>query len=421
MNGKRYDNWVPPPRPQWVERVNTEGSYLDIKSIVPLDEDSLIKTAVANTGLSEFGDDHWYEPFKILIKGVEEESELNLFGRIMSRTDLLLYLEARLRIEDCYKRNPEIDAEEITSPLFIIGQGRSGTSVLQNMMSMDPDNGTILSWEAMMPCPPPEKATYRTDPRIEKADKILTQMNRVTPEICAMHEFRAQLPTENIHLHCLGFRSPGWFNSFVGQSPTYLNYIAQQDNTLIYQYEKRVLKLLQWKNRRKHWVLKNPVSILHLPDLLKVYPDAKFIWTHRDPVKALSSEINLIGTLNWVRSDHPFIGESLAQFTDASLVAGMLSQPIDWLESGALPLDQLCNIHYQEFVKSPMAVVEKIYGQFGIEMTGAGRVAMQKYMDDNPRSSRPTHQYDVGSSQLVNKERELFKRYQDYFSVPSEV
>ena len=418
--GKRYDNWTPPKRPDWVDRINAEGSYLDLKSVVPLDEDSLIKAAKANTGLSDFGADDWYEPFKVLIKAVEEESELNLMGRLMSRTDLLLYLEARLGIEDCYKKHPKIDEEEIRSPLFIIGMGRSGTSALQNLLSMDPNNGTISSWEAMIPCPPPETATYRTDPRIERADKILTQMNRVTPEIEAIHEFTARLPTENIHLHCIGFRSPGWFNSFVGQAPSYLAYISQQDNTLVYQYEKRILKLLQWKNPRKHWVLKNPYSMLHLPDLMKVYPDAKFIWNHRDPIKSLASEISLIGTLNWIRSDHPFIGDSLAQFTDASLTAGMMCQPIDWLESGVLQKDRLCNIQYQDFIKQPMQVVEKIYAQFGVEMTPEGRAAMQKYMDDHPRSSRPGHAYDLGSPERISKERALFKRYQGYFAVPSE-
>lgn len=417
---QRYANWTPPKRPDWVERINNEGRCMDIKSVVPLDQDSLLRTAKANTGLDDFGADDWAEPFKVLVEAVDREAELTLMGRLMSRQELLLYLEARLRIEDCYKRHPEIDDERIESPLFIIGQGRSGTSVLQNVMSMDPDNGTILHWEALFPCPPPEKATYRSDARIEKAHQLLTQWNRVTPEIQAMHEFAGQLPIENIQLHCLSFRSPGWFNSFVGQAPSYLAYMSTQDNALIYRYEKRVLKLLQWKNPRKHWVLKNPVSILHLPDVLKVYPDAKFIWTHRDPIKALSSEISLIGTLNWIRSDHPFIGESLANFTDARLVAAMLSQPIDWLESGAFPQDQLCNIQYREFMQSPLGVVEKIYAQFGIEMTASGRAAMQKYMDDHPRSSRPGHQYDLGSAERVKQERELFRRYQDYFSVPSE-
>ena len=418
--GKRYADWTPPKRPDWVEQVNNEGRCMDIQSVVPLDENSLLRTAKTNTGLDEFGDDDWHEPFKVLTESIDSEAELTLMGRLMSRNELLLYLEGRLRIEDCYKRHPEIDSEEIESPLFIIGQGRSGTSVLQNMMSMDPDNGTILHWEALFPYPPPEKATYRSDPRIEKAHALLTQMNRVTPEIQAMHEFAGHLPIENIQLHCLNFRSPGWFNSFAGQAPTYLAYMSKQDNALIYRYEKRVLKFLQWKNPRKHWVLKNPYSILHLPDVLKVYPDAKFIWTHRDPIKALSSEISLIGTLNWIRSDHPFIGESLASFTDASLVAAMLSQPIDWLKSGALPKAQLCNIQYDEFVKSPMNVIENIYAQFGVEMTPTGRAAMQKYMDDNPRSSRPSHQYDLGSVARVQKERELFRRYQEYFSVRSE-
>jgi len=417
----RRKTWTPPERPDWVKRVNEEGDCMDIKGVVPLNENSLLNTAKHNTGLDDFGDDDWYEPFKILIKSIEEEAQLNLIGRLMTRTDLLLYLEARLQIEDTIKKNPEILEQEIKQPIMIIGQGRSGTSVLQNVLSMDPDNAVLKEWEIAYPCPPPEKATYKTDPRIKKADGFLTMVNRVIPEIQSMHEFGADMPMECIKLHCLTFNSPAWFNSFGGEIPSYNAAMANRSVVPVFEYEKKVLKLLQWKNPRKHWLLKSPASIIHIPEILEVFPDMGFVWIHRDPVKALSSVVNLIGNLMWCRSDHPFTNFAMERYTDADAGAAMMSQPIEWIESGVLPKERLCSVQYLDFMKDPMAIVSHIYDYLGIEMTEEGRHAMSKYMSENPRSSRPVHKYNAGDPEQIKIERAAYKKHQDYFNVPSEV
>ena len=292
--------------------------------------------------------------------------------------------------------------------------------MLQNVLSADPNNGTVLNWEAQFPCPPPEAATYDTDPRIDRADGITTQWNRVAPSIESMHEFNGRVPTESIHLHCLSFRSPGWLDLF-GQSPSYSAYIMAQDPAEAYRYEKRVLKLLQWRNPRRTWIMKSPVTLLHMPSVLEVYPDAGFVWPHRDPVKALASVVSLIGTLHWMRSDVPFLGDSLAQFTNADLVAGMLAQPIGWLESGQLPPEQLYNIRYRDLVADPMGAIAGMYEHFGLELGSDSRAAMQGYMDAHPRSSRPGHEYDIGTVDEIALEREAFRPYQEYFDVADEL
>src|SRR5438046_1657183 len=131
--------WQPPPRPEWVQRINEEGYCMDISGVVPLDEKSLLESAMRSTGLSDFGVDDWREPFRILLKSLDEEAELNLMGRIRTRSEILNTLEARLQIEETYKRHPEIDEQKVAQPIIIIGQGRSGTSFLQNVLSMNPD------------------------------------------------------------------------------------------------------------------------------------------------------------------------------------------------------------------------------------------------------------------------------------------
>ncbi len=416
----RRRRWQAPERPDWVARINSEGRHFDLRAVVPLDERSLIDAAVRTTGLDDFGDDDWREPFLRFIASADEESELTLMGRLMLRSDIVNLLQARLQIEATYKAHPEIEDEEIVKPLLIIGQGRSGTSMLQNVLSADPRNGTMRTWEAIFPCPPPEAATYDTDPRVARADALVTMWNRVTPTIESMHEFNAVVPTENIQMQALSFQALAWFN-VLAQVPSYSAYMMQKDPAEAYRYEKRVLKLLQWHNPRRTWVMKSPFALTHLPSVLEVYPDIGFIWTHRDPVKALSSVVSLVGTLHWMRSDNPFIGDSLAQFTNSDLAAGMITQPIGWLESGVVPRERLCNIQYLDLVADPLGTIAQIYAAFDLELSDTSRAAMQAYMDANPRSSRPTHDYDIGTQDEIALEREAFAAYVEYFDVPAEI
>ncbi|MET0983818.1 MAG: sulfotransferase [Steroidobacteraceae bacterium] len=425
----RRKGWTPQPRPEWVRRINEEGSYLDLRGVIPLDANSLLATATQNTGLSDFGTDDWYEPFQVLVQSLDNEAELHLIGRIMARGELLMFLEGRLWIEDTYKKHPEIEDEQIVKPLMIMGQGRSGTTGMHHLLASDPANRAPMTWEVLLPYPPPEKATFDRDPRIEKAVNRFNLWNRVTPEIVAMHDFSGALATENIHIQCLCFQSPLWLN-MLGQIPSYNAYMEKRSLVPAYEYEKRVLKYLQWKNPGDRWVHKTPAYTDTMPAALEVFPDAQFIWMHRDPVKALSSMVSTAGTINWARSDRAFIGGDvqgqfgdLESFTSAHVSAARLNAAIDRLEAGVPPKRQLCNVQYVDFVKDPLKTVEQIYAYFSIPIKEASFAAMRRHIEERARErrSRQPYVYEMGTPEQIAKERELYRRYQTYFSVADEV
>jgi Sulfotransferase family len=412
--------WKPPDRPAWVQRINDEGAAMDIRGIVPLDEESLLRAAMDSTGLSDFGaDDYWRDAFSVFVTSLEQDADLNLLGRIRTRSDILQLLEARLRVEDTYKRHPEIDDEQIVQPIIIIGQGRSGTSLLHNVLAADPENGVPRHWEQMFPVPPPETATYFTDPRIERADALLQQFNRVTPTMESMHEWGALVPMEDCVMLGMSFMSPSWMDA-LGQVASYDAWIFQQDMKPALRYEERVLKLLQWKNPRTRWVLKDPLHLDRLELLLGVWPDACFVWTHRDPVRALASLVSLIGTLQWGRTDHPFRGPSLEYMSNPELTAARFNAAADQLDTGVVPPKQMFNVLFTDLVADPVGTVAQMYAHFGIELTDEGRIALERYMQENPRDNRPPHRFSAGSDQAVARAREAFARYQRRFAVPSE-
>ena len=411
-------DWKPPPRPEWVARVNEEVRGMDIASLVPLEPAELIARAMANTGLSDFGQDPWREGFEILVKALNEEADLNLFGRLMTRSDLLIWLEERLAIEDAYRRHPEIDEQVVDAPVFIVGQARSGTSILFELLSTDGRFGVPTNWEIMFPCPPPEAATYRSDPRIAKAQHLLTQWHRVAPSFLSMHELGATIPNEcKVAMNCT-FTSDNLTGLF--QVPSYYAWLAQADLTVPYAYYKRMLKLLQWKNPRRHWLLKSPSHTESLPVLFKVFPDARVVYTHRDPVRARASVVNLLGTLYWMRSDKPFDAASFERLMTAEAYAASLNRVIDQIESGEIPRAQIHDFLFADLMRSPPDALSALYGRLNMDFTAAAKKAAAEYLEHKPSGKFGRNVYELGEQERITRERALFARYQAFHGVPDE-
>jgi len=417
----RRDEWMPPARPDWVARVNEEGRHLDMAGVVPLDPESLIRTAVANTGLSDFGADDWRAPFEALLDAYDREANLTLMGRIMTRSDLLMFLEGRLRLEDLYRRHPEIEEERIAAPIWILGQGRSGTSILQKLMAMDPGCRTLNTYDALFPVKEPAPGGG-PDPRIERAEHRMRMWDRVTPETATIHDFGGDEPIETILAEAMSFQTPAWLN-LLGLTPGYNALIAgnPQGQLPSLRYGLRVLKAIQWQTPGGRWVLKSPDALSYIPDVLQVFPDVQFVWAHRDPVRALSSAVNMIGTLIWIRSDVKPSAGIFDFLTDPANSAANLSQPIDWIEQGALPERQLHNIHYDALIADPAGAIGGLYADVGMAFSPAFRARIEAHFAAHPRTARAKHGYAVGEADRIAAERRHYERYQRYFGVPSEV
>ncbi|MHA7838124.1 MAG: sulfotransferase family protein, partial [bacterium] len=362
----RRQGWRPQPRPEWVARLNEEGRLLNTASIVPLDESSLLAEARSNTGLHDFGDDGWIDHFRVLIRAIEEEAGLHFMGRILTRSELVQYLETRLRIQDWYRRFPEIDEQVIHEPVMILGHGRTGTTILHEVLAQDPQFRVVKRWEAMFPCPPPETATYETDPRIERAHRLITLFDRITPEWKTMHEFGGDLPVECAEFLYASFLSNVFVFSF--QIPSYARYLAEQDPAETIRWHRRFLKLLQWRHGKQHWLLKNPIWIDLIPEVLEVYPDAKIVLTHRDPIAVSDSFVNVMGTIFWWRTDDPWGGGVLDELILADGRATTHESLMRWMEDGTLRPGQVANVLYADFMDAPLETIERLFSDLGLEL-----------------------------------------------------
>ncbi|MEH6605058.1 MAG: sulfotransferase, partial [Pseudomonadales bacterium] len=177
------------------------------KRVIDLQPDKLLKLASKQTGLSDYGVDYFHQPLQRLCDSFEQDARLTGLGRIMARQEMLRLLGNRLKFVELFKQHPEIADEEITAPLFILGMPRTGTTSMHELMALDPQFRVPLSWELAYPFPPPETASYKTDPRIAQVTQELSRIDSLLPDFKNMHPMGAELPQECVALFSHDFVS----------------------------------------------------------------------------------------------------------------------------------------------------------------------------------------------------------------------
>jgi len=420
--GDRRVAWQPPARPEWLAKLNELGKRMDAKAVVSLDEESLLLQARTNTGLSDFGDDEWIKHFRKLLEVIDKEAKLTFFGRILTRSDFLQYLEARLNITEYYKRHPEVENEVIKEPIFIIGFGRSGTTILQEVLSQDPQFRSVHRWEGLFPVPPPEESTYQTDPRISKAQDLVDLVCAASPPWKSMHAWGGDIPVEDPEFTYPAFLSEVWPYAF--QIPSYEKYFSQQDLAYYFWWHKRTLKLLQSKYKKSHWLLKSPTTLPRIPEMLQAYPDAKIILTHRDPIVSNDSVIDVQGTIYHWRTDDPFGGGGvLDEWMVADARAALWDRVIQLIENGTIRKGSFTNFLYHKFMQDPIGTIKNAYGDLGLAKSDTAFARMQTFLDSRPQGGHgAAHKYTKISTDDPNMaaERKHYARYQGYFGIPNE-
>ena len=391
----------------------------DGRSVISLDPDAILGAAKRNTGLDDFGEDDWFvEPLHSLCKALEEEAQLTLLGRLMARHEIQVLLQNRLGIEDTIKKNPQILDEEIVDPIFVCGLGRSGTTVLHELLSEDPAHRVPLLWEMWHSVPPPETSTYTTDPRIGVADREINLPAEIDLDFSSMHVSGGDKPNECIFIFGLQFLG----DFFVGQYnvPSHAISTAAKDLTPVYAYHKKVLQLLQWKHPGERWVLKCPAHLGRLSFLFNVYPDARIVVTHRDPLRVISSMSSLTTHLKAMRSEAVMTkGEIVAASFGEHYLLDRYMQLRDGMPDKA---NQFLDLGYQDLMDDPLGAVETLYSHWGLRFSDEARRRMQAALDRNPQGLHGKHQYSFEDTGLdLAEERAKFAAYQARFDVPSEV
>jgi hypothetical protein len=406
--------WQPGPRPDWVRALH----QISEPSWIRLDADEIADEARQRTGLSDFGGDAFWEPYRIFVAALEQEAQLHTLGRLIVRDDLLNWLQNRLEMTEWRNRHPEIGEQAVARPIFITGLPRTGTSILHELLARDPRHRAPLHWEVRHPCPPPETGSYATDERIARADRQARFWTEIVPEYDRMHELGGAIPVECIQITAHEFRSDELMGRHI--VPSYAAWFAQCDLVPAYEFHRRMLQHLQWRCPGKRWVLKAPSHLGQLQALLAVYPDARIVFTHRDPLRVLPSVASILYSTAFVRSD-AVDPDAIVRWFTGETCAALLDGMTALRDAGALAPERCCDVRYADLVARPFETLAAIYDHFGIAYLGEAEGRMRAYLDAKPKGKHGEHRYRFDDTGLdLDEERERFRGYYERYGVPIE-
>ncbi len=356
--------------------------------------DDVVAEAGRRTGgLDDVGDGPFLEPLGRFLDALNREARLNDVGRLIARERALLHTVNRLDYVNDRKQNPEIADERIVAPVFIIGFPRTGTTILHDILAQDPDSRAPLTWETMFPSPPPDAATFDSDPRIAKCAATLPSPETETErdrKFRAMHPMGATLSQECVTMMGEAMCTPLFHNQF--RVPSYEDWVDRDaDWSHVYAFHERQLQHLQWRNRRDRWVLKTGAHMWGLEHLLRTYPDARIVFTHRDPVKSVTSYASLTTLVREAGSDAVDRFEIAEDWT--ARLRRVIAHALEVRRAGPYPDATFYDMYFPDFVADQFAVVADIYDAFGLPMTDEAAARMQAFIADNPKGKHGLHLY----------------------------
>ncbi|MGZ3196870.1 MAG: sulfotransferase family protein [Croceibacterium sp.] len=354
-----------------------------------LDRDALMASAKEFTGLSDFGDPWFLEPFDKLLGALHGEARLNTAGEWAAAKQFKKVLHDRLWAQQWFSRHPEILTRPLPHPVVIVGPMRSGTTRLHRLLSGDSRFNHLRCFETISPVPRPDFEPGGADSRVALARRLKRIAKLANPRTLTIHPTGPFQPEEELGLLCSSF----WGLKHPSQwwIPSYNRWCEGHDATGAYEQMARLLKLVGWAQQAsslRPWVLKTAQHMLDLPALLRVFPDARIIFTHRDPQSVVGSSASLAWNQTIIYSDHAnprAMGEEWLRITRLMIERMHANRR-------SLPTHRFMDVHFDDMDRDWRGTMERVYDFVGFDIEPA-LPAMEAYQR-RTRRRRP-HRYSL--------------------------
>ena len=298
---------------------------------------------------------------------------------------------------------------------MIVGLPRTGTSLLSILLGLDPMARTPLQWEAASPIPPPGLGDASLDPRIAAYQKKVDALLKLNPPFASMHPTGATLAQECVAFFMYDVRTLGLETQAL--VPSYGRWLETADMSPAYEQHRTALQALQSAQPTQRWVLKTPNHLWCLPTLLTYYPDARIIWTHRDPGPVVTSLASLVNTLQRVftdRRDPRPTAEEWKRKAHRAIEGGMAfddDAPRGWC----------VHVQYDDLVADPVGEVKRINAFFDQDVSPLHERRMTAWMRERPQTAGGRHVYapedfDWSYPELADE----FAAYRNRYDIPHE-
>ncbi|OBJ86813.1 sulfotransferase [Mycobacterium sp. 1245852.3] len=376
----------------------------------------LIAAACDEVGSDDFGDEGWRPGLHRVTDGLINDARLSDIGVEIAHLDLMRALKNRLGVIAWRKEHPEVSREEVKAPIFIVGQPRTGTTILYDLLAQDPELRAPLTWEVDEPCPVPQPEAYHSDPRIAQTQAGIDLSEQIMPGFLAFHPMGALVGQECVRITAAEFVS--MIFSVQYRLPSYYRWLMYEaDHAGAYRFHRIFLQHLQ-SGVSGQWLLKSPAHLWQLDVLLAEYPDALIVQTHRDPLNVISSIAALTHHLRRMCSDESSITECAAQSYEEIIVG--LEREMALRDSGAVPADRVIDVQFADFMNDPWTTIKDIYQRMDRELRPDAEQKMRDFLASHP-SDGGRSRYTWADTGLDAVEvRERVSAYQDRYGVPTE-
>ena len=358
---------------------------VDLPSLSPA---AIMAAAAKAAGSDDFGTDSFRHPLAVFLGACQDEADLTTFGRILISKMLSAALVNRIELHRWSVAHPEVAEERIDRPWIIVGLPRTGTSVLSMLLGLDPMARPLRQWEAAHLIPPPTLEEADEDPRIARTAKELDGLMKLNPPLRAMHPFGATLAQECVSLFLYDIRTLALETQ--AHVPTYARWLETADMAPAYAQHRLALQALQSRQPTQRWILKTPNHLWHLEALNAAYPDARIIWTHRDPGLVVASVASLANA-----GQRP-----LTRRLDPRPTAEEWKHKCHFALGSATAFDQATgdgwcqHLPYGDLMAAPVAAVRRLYRPVGDEVSPLPARRMEVFLQQRPQDAFGRHRYD---------------------------
>ena len=366
-------------------------------------------------GLDDFGDDDYLEGLRALLAALDDEAPLNEIGHAMFRTNIVAALVGRLHSEHGWSTHPEHAEAAIDGPLVIMGLPRTGTTALQHLLAQDPSLQALELWISTSPKPRVPRARWQEDPDFRACDERMRMLHANSPDLMAIHPMAADLPDECWHLTTQHFAHSGY--EAQTHVPSYSRWWEGYDMGPAWRRHRKNLQLIGYREPERRWLLKDATYLFHLDAFMGVYPDARVVMTHRDPVQLIPSVCSLCWALRSPTNenlDKIAFGRAELDLWDRAIHIAMRARE-------ALDPAQFYDQHFKTFQADPLASIRDIYRHFDLHYDEAADAAIRAFRSQNPPGKHGAHSYTLEEWGLEAGEiRERFADYCELYGVESE-
>ena len=412
---------VPPRRTLFIDILNAgvgAGRKLGLVDPACWNRETLLEQVSEEHGLDDFGDDWFTRPLEVLLDSARVEAGLNAAGELSGMKTIHHLLRDRLYAQMWFKRHPEILARPIRKPVVIVGPMRSGTTRLHRLLASDDRFAHLRSFETISPVPRPDfeevLAGAREDFRPVLAKRILKVARLANPRTLSIHPTGPYEPEEELGLIAASFYGMKFEAQW--RVPTFARWCEEESAVPAYRHMANLLRLIGWSQQEsslRPWVLKTPQHMLDLPALLEVFPDARLIFTHRDPQAIVGSAASLAWNQTIIYADDvdpKTIGREWLRKTDL-MVSRM--QEVRQI----IPASQAIDVHFDDMDRDWRTSMKRVYDFLGLDIDPA-LYGMEKYLDRTAASKRTPHSYSLAEFGLSWDEvHECFESYTQAFDV----